>query len=160
MQGGASFAQLGSNAKNIAAALDALVSASAVGTADAQRLTALIQSGSGSSDGDEDSDESDDSATGAPAGAAYENQSGGILEALDGLLGKAEEQLAEARKAESAALNNYALKKQALSDEIKFANKDLDEAKKNSAACAERKSVAEGDLSATKKDLAEDVKTL
>merc|ERR1719230_1974621 len=43
---------------------------------------------------------------------------------------------------------------------MKFATKDLDEAKKNSAACAERKSVAEGDLAATKKDLAEDIKSL
>lgn len=151
MNGGASFAQL-SGAQNLADALSVLVQASAVGSADASRLTALLQSTSESDD--------EDDATGAPAGATYENKSGGILEALDNLLSKAEDQLAEARKEEAAAANNFAVKKQALTDEISFATKDMEGAKKNSAAAAERKSVAEGDLTATKKDLQEDLSTL
>merc|ERR1719446_896775 len=52
------------------------------------------------------------------------------------------------------------MKKQALESEIGYATKDMAEAKKDSAACGERKSVAEGDLSATKKDLQEDISTL
>jgi len=151
MQGGASFAQL-SGAQNLASALDVLVQASAVRSADAARLTSLLQS---STDSDEEDEE-----TGAPAGATYENKSGGILESLDNLLSKAEDQLAEARKEESAAAGNFNVKKQALTDEISFATKDMDAAKKNSAAAAERKSVAEGDLTATKKDLQEDISAL
>jgi len=46
-----------------------------------------------------------------------------------------------------------------LTDEIGFANKDMDKAKKNSAASQEAKAVAEGDLDATSKDLADDVAT-
>merc|ERR1719409_1147762 len=97
---------------------------------------------------------------GAPAGATYENKSGGILESLDNLLSKAEDQLADARKEEAAAQGNFNVKKQALTDEISFSTKDMDSAKKNSAAAAEKKSVAEGDLTATKKDLQEDTSTL
>eukprot|EP00929_Paragymnodinium_shiwhaense_P061173 TRINITY_DN3054_c0_g5_i1.p2 TRINITY_DN3054_c0_g5~~TRINITY_DN3054_c0_g5_i1.p2 ORF type:complete len:696 (+),score=288.33 TRINITY_DN3054_c0_g5_i1:72-2090(+) len=151
MQKGGSFAQL-SGTQNLASALDALVQASAVRSADAARLTALVQS-------DADADDEDD-ATGAPAGAAYENKSGGILESLDNLLSKAEDQLSEARKAEAAAANNYAMKKQALSDEMKFATQDMEAAKKGSAETTEKKSVAEGDLTATKKDLQEDTSAL
>merc|ERR1719215_672480 len=54
-------------------------------------------------------------------------------------------------------MNNFALLEQSLEDEIKFANKDLDEAKKGIASSTEKKSTAEGDLEVTKKDLAEDV---
>merc|ERR1719450_1927498 len=47
--------------------------------------------------------------------------------------------------------------KQSLTDEIRFANKDMDKAKKNLAASQEGKATAEGDLDATSKDLKEDV---
>eukprot|EP00929_Paragymnodinium_shiwhaense_P050820 TRINITY_DN255_c2_g1_i1.p1 TRINITY_DN255_c2_g1~~TRINITY_DN255_c2_g1_i1.p1 ORF type:complete len:672 (-),score=275.97 TRINITY_DN255_c2_g1_i1:81-2096(-) len=151
MQKGGSFAQL-SGVQSLASALDTLVQASAVRSADAAHLTALLQSSADSDDEDEE--------TGAPAGAAYENKSGGILESLDNLLSKAEEQLSDARKAEGEAANNYAMKKQALSDEVAFATKDMEAAKKNSAAAAEKKSVAEGDMTATKKDLQEDTSAL
>eukprot|EP00929_Paragymnodinium_shiwhaense_P061168 TRINITY_DN3054_c0_g3_i1.p1 TRINITY_DN3054_c0_g3~~TRINITY_DN3054_c0_g3_i1.p1 ORF type:complete len:674 (+),score=318.35 TRINITY_DN3054_c0_g3_i1:1315-3336(+) len=151
MQKGGSFAQLGSGAQNLMSALNVLVEASAIGSADAKRLTALVQAGS-SSDEDDDAEE-------APAAATYEGQSGGILEALEGLQDKAEEQLADARKEEQTSLNNFELKKQALTDELKFGNKDLDEAKKKSAACAERKSVAEGEKSAVEKEAKEDLKS-
>jgi len=50
--------------------------------------------------------------------------------------------------------------KQSLEDEVKFANKELDGAKKSLAASQETKSTAEGDLEVTKKDLAEDTATL
>jgi len=50
--------------------------------------------------------------------------------------------------------------KQSLDDEIKFANKDMAEAKKSSAASAEAKATATGDLSVTTADLSEDTATL
>jgi uncharacterized coiled-coil DUF342 family protein len=49
--------------------------------------------------------------------------------------------------------------KQSLTDEIKFANKDMDKAKKGLAESQEKKAGAEGDLAVTSKDLDEDIKT-
>merc|ERR1719353_1030699 len=47
-----------------------------------------------------------------------------------------------------------------LKDEIKYATKDLNQAKKGLAAAAEAQATAEGDLAVTSKDLAEDISTL
>jgi hypothetical protein len=148
---GGSFAQL-SGVSGVTTALKLLVQAQAVGTADAGKLTAMLQEYGSSQDQDEEA--------GAPAAAVTENQSGGILDLLADLQGKAEDDLAAARKAESNAQHNYDMKKGALSDEIKFAAKDLDEAKKSKAASEESKAAATGDLTATTKDLFQDTKTL
>ena len=57
-------------------ALGAMVEASALDAEDATRLTALVQSGAAAgADADDE---------GAPAAAAYEGQSGGIVEMLEG----------------------------------------------------------------------------
>merc|ERR1719159_411399 len=145
---GASMLQLKS-ATSITEALSAMVQASVFSSADASRLTALVQTQQ------EDSDEEE----GAPAAAAYEGKSGGIIGTLEGLTEKAEGQLDTARKTESKNNQNYQMLKQSLTDEIKFANKDMDKAKKGLAASQEKKAVAEGDLDATSKDLADDVAT-
>jgi len=50
--------------------------------------------------------------------------------------------------------------KQSLTDEVEFANKDMDAAKKNKATSQESKATAEGDLAVTTKDLDEDTNTL
>jgi len=52
------------------------------------------------------------------------------------------------------------LLKQSLMDEIKYANKDMDETKKALAESGEIKSAAEGDLAVTQKALAEDIAAL
>jgi hypothetical protein len=147
MAGGASMMQLKS-ANSLAQALEIMVRASAISTADATKLTALVQT------------QTDDSDTGAPAAAAYESKSGAIVDTLSGLLEKAEAQLDAATKAETQAKNEYDMKKQALSDEIKYANKDMDAAKKGLAESGEIKAAADGDLSVTTKDLNEDVSAL
>jgi len=49
---------------------------------------------------------------------------------------------------------------QSLKDEIKYASKDMDKAKKDLGASQEAKATAEGDLSVTSKDLSEDTSTL
>merc|ERR1719298_102971 len=100
-----------------------------------------------------------DSDTGAPAAAVYEGHSDGIIGTLEGLTEKAEAQLDKARKTESTALQNYQMLKQSLTDEIEFANKDMDKAKKGLAESQESKATASGDLEATSKDLADDVAT-
>jgi len=145
---GASMLQLKS-ATSITEALSVMVQASALSSADASRLTALVQT--------QQSD--DDEETGAPDPAAYKGHSDGIIGTLEGLTEKAETQLDKARKAESTAAQNYEMLKQSLTDEMKFANADMDKAKKGLAESQEKKATAEGDLEVTEKDLAEDIKT-
>merc|ERR1719198_1376516 len=94
---------------------------------------------------------------GAPAASVYEGHSDGIVGVLEGMTEKADGQLEKARKTEATAVQNYQMLKQSLTDAIKFANKDMDKAKKNLAASKEGKATAEGDLDATSKDLAEDI---
>merc|ERR1719262_1245393 len=127
-----------------------MVQASALDAADAERLTALVQSSSEGGDDDVD----------APAGAVYEGHSGGILETLGDLLEKAKSQLDAARKKETTNLYNFEMLKQSLEDQIKFGNKELEAAKKGLAASGEAKATAEGDLEVTTKDLNADIKTL
>merc|ERR1719333_415206 len=144
---GSAFLQT-KNVQNIAQALDVMVQASALNAADAERLTALVQS----SDGDND--------VGAPAGAVYEGHSGGILDTLGDLLEKAKSQLDAARKKETTNLYNFEMLKQSLEDQIKFGNAELAKAKKGLAASGEKKATAEGDLAVTTTDLNSDIKTL
>merc|ERR1719330_2106863 len=145
--GGASLAQV-NRAGDLARAFDTMVQASMIGTGDAARLTAFAQQ-SGSDD---------DEAPGAPAGAVYVSQSGGIIDTLQGLSEKAEAQLAETRKKEVAARSNFEMLKQSLTDELAYNNKELDEATKGAAEVTGKKVAATSDLGATSKELAEDKK--
>merc|ERR1719181_1950256 len=145
---GASMLQLKS-ATSITEALSVMVQASMMSSADASRLTALVQT--------EQSDS--DSEMGAPAAQVYEGHSDGIIGTLEGLTEKAEGQLDKARKAESTSVQNYQMLKQSLTDEVKFANADMDKAKKGLAESQEKKATATGDLETTTKDLEEDIKT-
>jgi len=146
--GGASMLQLKS-ASSVTEAFSVMVQASMISSDDASRLTALVQT----------SEDSNDADMGAPAAAVYESKSGGIVSTLEGLTDKAEGQLDKARKAESTSLQNYEMLKQSLTDEMKFAEKDMDKAKKDLAASQEAKATASGDLEATSKDLAADIAT-
>merc|ERR1719502_2074012 len=147
---GASMLQLKS-ATDITQALSVMVQASAFSSADASRLTALVQTQQTDSDSDEE--------LGAPAAQVYKGQSGGIIGTLEGLLEKAEGQLDKARKTESTAAQNYQMLKQSLTDEMRFATKDMDKAKKNLSESQEKKATAEGGLEAASKDLSEDQST-
>merc|ERR1719327_1867400 len=125
-----------------------MVQASAFSSADASRLTALLQN----------SQEETDSSAAAPAAAAYESHGGGIIEAMEGLLAKAEAQLAECRKTEAENLHNFEVLKQSLADELNFGNGDLAKAKKCVKESGAEKATLEGELSVASKDLAEDQK--
>merc|ERR1719265_2911356 len=150
--GGASFAQIQAAGNSIVGALSAMVDASALSSKDATRLTALVQSSSSSDDQDME--------LGAPDAAVYENHSGNIIDTLENLQEKAESQLAELRKTETSAIHAYEMQKQSLEDQVKFATKDMEDAKSNLASCSEEKATAEGDLATTSKDLAQDEKSL
>merc|ERR1711974_587104 len=86
--------------------------------------------------------------------------SGGIIETMQDLYEKAEAQLEEARNTETKNVQAFEMLASSLKDEIKYATKDLNKAKKNLAASAEAQGTAEGDLAVTTKDLDEDVATL
>eukprot|EP00429_Kryptoperidinium_foliaceum_P017651 CAMPEP_0176044520 /NCGR_PEP_ID=MMETSP0120_2-20121206/22096_1 /TAXON_ID=160619 /ORGANISM="Kryptoperidinium foliaceum, Strain CCMP 1326" /LENGTH=700 /DNA_ID=CAMNT_0017377925 /DNA_START=69 /DNA_END=2171 /DNA_ORIENTATION=+ len=147
---GAAMVQSTANG-GVVKALRALVDASELGAQDADKLAALVQQSQQQSD---DSDEEQ-----APQAAVYESHSGSIIETLEGLLDKAEEELDQARKKEVSAKHNFEMLKQSLEDEMKFGNQDITEAKKRLASQTEIKAAAEGDLEMTSKDLATDEKT-
>merc|ERR1740138_1261266 len=146
---GASMLQLKS-AKSVAEALDVMVGASMFSSADAKRLNALVQ---------QDSEDGGDN-MGAPSAAVYEGHSGGIVATLTDLLEKAQTQLKDAMNKETASLHEFEQLKQAIEDEIAYGEKEMAEAKANTASSSEKKAGAEGDLGVTSKDLAEDTKVL
>jgi hypothetical protein len=146
-KGGASMLQM-KNLNNLAQAFGAMVHASMITSADASKLTALVQS----------TQESDDDLVGAPAATVYEGHSDGILDTLDNLREEASGQLEDSRHKETSALHNFEMLKQSLVDQLKFANKEMAETKKSLAQSAEKQATAEGDLEVTSKDLAEDSK--
>jgi len=131
MSGGASMLQL-QKANSVVQALAVMVEATSMSNADASKLTALLQN----------SQDSADELTGAPAAAVFKSSSGGIVETIQDLHDKAEEQLDEARKTETKSLNAFQMLAQSLEDEIKYANADLDKAKKGLATSAEKKATA------------------
>merc|ERR1719329_825940 len=138
------------SASSVAKALSVMVEANSISSADASKLTALLQN----------SQEDSSDMLGAPAAAVCTGKSGGIIQTMQDLFEKAESQLEEARKTENKAVQAYQMLAQSLKDEIKYATKDMDEAKKALGASGEAKANAEGDLSVTSKDLAEDEATL
>jgi len=142
----AAFAQTDvSSVSALVKSLGAIVDAAAFSSADKQKLLGLVQSQHAAQDEDDD--------LGAPEAAAYKSHSGGILDVLEDLKEKAEEQLSELRKAETSAKHNYEMLKQSLEDQIAADTKDLDEEKAAKAATEEAKATAEGDLTGTIKDL-------
>jgi len=150
---GAAMLQEPKGVSNVVQAISAMVQASVFSSADAKRLASFAQA----TQGEEDSDSLDDA--GAPDAAVYEGHSGGIVDVLQSLLDKAQEQLDGARKTETADTHNFEMLKQSLEDSIKFGNKDLDDAKKGIAASGQAKATAEGDLAVTSKELETDIAT-
>merc|ERR1719183_261795 len=151
--------QKGEGADKIASltqSFQALLDAASLSLHDKSKLQSLLQSQQ------QQSSEADDefADVGAPAPAVYKGHSKGIVEVLEDMLDKAEEQLSEARKEETVAKHNYEMLKQSLEDEIKFDTEEKAAATKNKAESEEAKAVAEGDLDVTTKDLADAEKAL
>jgi len=97
---------------------------------------------------------------GAPDVAAYEFQSNGIVEMLEGLLSKFEKELGEVEAAETAKVQNFDMNKIQLTDLINYSNKNRDEKAITKADLAGKSAKAKGDLAATKESKASDEKTL
>jgi predicted nucleic acid-binding Zn-ribbon protein len=137
---------------SVVKSLGVVINAASFSAEDQSKLVALVQSQQGT--------ESDDEELGAPAAAVYKSHSSSIFDVLEDMKEKAEGQLAELRKAESATKHNYNMLKQSLDDQMEADSKDMDEEKSLKASTEENKAVAEGDLADTTKGLAEDKKAL
>jgi len=150
-KGGASMMQLKS-ASSLQAAFAVMVKGFDLSNADGNRLGAFVQQLSDDGDADEE--------PGAPDAATYESKSGSIVETLEGLLEKAESQLDTLRSSENTKKNNFDMLRQSLTDEVKFGNKEKDDATKSLAKSGETKASAQGDLAVTSKDLSGDKQDL
>ena len=85
---------------------------------------------------------------------AYKSRSDGIVDVLQDLKEKAEEDLSTLRKAETNDRHNYEMLKQSLEDQVAADMKDMDNTKSGRAASEETKATAEGELAETTKELA------
>jgi len=149
----AAFAQVdASSLDGLLKTLGAVADAAAFAAADKQKLLALLQSRQAA--------DADDEELGAPAAAVYKTHGTGILDVLEDLKEKAEEQLSDLRKAETNGKHNYNMLSQSLSDSIKADTKDLEDERAAKAASEEAKATAEGDLAVTTKALADAKSTL
>jgi len=144
----AAFAQVDTrNINSLVQTISTVVDAASLTSSDRQRLTALVQARDAEDDGDSDA--------GAPAAAAYKSHSSGLVDTLEDLKEKAEEQLASLRKAEVNAKHNYEMLKQSLEDRIAADSKAKGDTQATKNAAEEAKAAAEGDLQQTTKSLAD-----
>merc|ERR1719428_548694 len=97
---------------------------------------------------------------GAPAVAAYENQSGGIIEMLEGLQSKFQEELDSVNTEEANKAHAYDLSVLSMTDTIAHMNADLEEKQTAKAKLTAEVGAAEEQLANTKAELAEDEKML
>merc|ERR1719313_1295197 len=149
------FVQGGASMKKISDALESLVTAASVNTADRVKITALLQAQSG----DEDLALMLQPA-GAPDPAAHKSKSGGIVDTLEDMLEKAKAELADAQKAEMNSKFDYDMLKQKLEDAMANGEKELAETKAAKAAAEEAKATAENELAVADKATAEGEKHL
>merc|ERR1719379_3044193 len=146
------FLQNGRVSEALGASLSGLrkvVEASWVNEHQKSVLTSLIQA--------KDSDEDEQ-----PQGTveAYGSQSGGILDTIADMQGKAEQSLSSTRKDEMEAAHAYAMLKQGLEDEIAVNKKQLGEATLTRSTTEEELHTADASLSETEETLAADTKYL
>jgi predicted nucleic acid-binding Zn-ribbon protein len=97
---------------------------------------------------------------GAPDVAAYEFQSGGIVQVLEKLQDKFQKQLAETESAESNAAHAFDMQVLHLGNLVEESHSDREEKAAVKAKLAGESKAAQGELADTKGDLADDQKTL
>jgi len=132
------------------ATLNAAINTAEFSSQDKQKLMALMQNNHKDEDQDDDSD-----TQGAPDPEAYKSHSSNIIDILMDMKDKAEEELADARKAEVNSRHNYEMLKQSLEDELSYQKKEMTEAQTTKTEAEGTKAVASGDLVKTEKDLAD-----
>ncbi|CAK0851693.1 unnamed protein product [Prorocentrum cordatum] len=127
--------------------LAAVMEAASFSSASKQKLTALVQAGQRA--------DSEEDPMGAPSATVYKTHSTEILDVLEDLKEKAEEDLAALRKAETNAKQNYDMLKQSLDDANVNDNKDMADEKAAKSAAEEEKAADTKDLEMTVKALAD-----
>jgi len=95
---------------------------------------------------------------GAPAVAAYESQSGGLVEMLEGLLDKFKKELGDVEQGEADEAHAFALAELHLSNTIARESSDRDEKTSAKGQRAEESAKAKGELAAATEDKASDEK--
>jgi peptidoglycan hydrolase CwlO-like protein len=104
--------------------------------------------------------EKEEASKGGPAVAAYEFQSGGIVQLLEKFLNKFEKELEEVESEESNQAHNFDAEMIHLTDEIAYLKKEIEEKSVFKAKRASESAAAKSELASTRKNLAEDETTL
>eukprot|EP00933_Yihiella_yeosuensis_P031047 TRINITY_DN245_c0_g1_i2.p1 TRINITY_DN245_c0_g1~~TRINITY_DN245_c0_g1_i2.p1 ORF type:complete len:677 (-),score=258.34 TRINITY_DN245_c0_g1_i2:116-2146(-) len=126
------------HAPNVLKAVEAMVSASMISSQDGAGLSSLLQKAQTEEE------------------EPYEKKAGGVIEMIEDLYDKAKEELASLRKKEQTAVNNYEMLSQSLSNEIKFAKKEVEKAQADQKDENKSKLDGERDLKGTLETLAKD----
>lgn len=126
-------------APDVLAAINVMVSGAMIGSADADGLTAFIQSGGG--------DEVDE------LQPAYESKSGSIVEMLEDMQDKAKSELNGLRQREESAKHSFAMMRQSLEDQVSFAQEEVGKLKASQAQLRTSKTTAQKDLEEAESDL-------
>ncbi|CAE7315050.1 unnamed protein product [Symbiodinium natans] len=135
-------------APDVLAAINVMVSGAMIGSADADGLTAFLQSGGG--------DEVDELQ--APSPAVYESKSGSIVEMLEDMQDKAKSELNGLRQKEETAKHSFAMMRQSLEGQVAFAQEEVRKLKAQQAELQTTKSTAQKDLEEASSDLQSDKK--
>jgi hypothetical protein len=137
--------------KIVATALSKIVDAAYVTEGNKKKLTQFLQS-------TQKADADDDLELGQPQAksVAYESHSGGIVETIEDMKGKAEETLTDARRSETKAQHSFAMMKQSLENSIKINSEKKGDATSTKEASAEAMGMASGELVETQKTKAAD----
>jgi len=96
----------------------------------------------------------------APEVAAYEPKSGGILSVLEDMKSKARDNLNTLVSEDKKAQHSFAMLQQSLQMQIAADTKEMEQTKAVKAEASESKATAEGDLTGSEKDLANDKASL
>mmetsp|Transcript_15085 Transcript_15085/g.33944 ORF Transcript_15085/g.33944 Transcript_15085/m.33944 type:complete len:698 (-) Transcript_15085:39-2132(-) len=134
-----------SNMQGLVSTLSAVIDAVSFTSTDRQKLMALVQS--------KQTAEEDDDDLGAPAAALYKTHSSSILDVLEDMKDKAEEELSNLRKGEMEDLHSFELMKQSLTDQSAALTKELGETKADKFEASECMAQQSSDLSVASSDL-------
>merc|ERR1719379_1059634 len=150
MKPGASFMQESDSQKKLQLALkviNKIVDASKVSTAGGHALESLLQTGTFTADSEEQPQAKE---------VAYESKSGGIVEKVEEMKEKAEEELTSARNAEMKKSQDFSMLELSLNNGIKVAKDKIGTMKSEIGAKTEEMNKAKGDLTKTEEVKAAD----
>jgi len=140
--------------------LGLIVDAAGFSVAGKQKLVALVQSRQAAEEAADQGSASEDGlgdgqSLGAPAPAIYALKSGSVVDVLEDLKEKADDELQELRGAETASRQNFRMLDRSLQDSMSNAGTDKADAEALRSESEEEKAAAQGELEATNRALLE-----